>query len=112
VYRKGQFFLPHQDSEKDDAMIATLVVTLPSAHTGGELVVHHLGAATTYRGFDTRISLVAFYADCRHEVRPVTSGHRIALTYDLLLHATRPTTCPARDTPRSFEPGRSCSSGS
>jgi hypothetical protein len=86
VYEKGQFFLPHQDSEKDDAMIATLVVTLPSSHTGGELVVHHLGEATTYRGSKTRVSLVAFYADCRHEVRPVTSGHRIALTYNLLLH--------------------------
>lgn len=86
VYEKGQFFLPHQDSEKDDAMVATLVVTLPTAHTGGELVVHHLGTATTYRGLKDRLSLVAFYADCRHEVRPVTSGRRITLTYDLLLH--------------------------
>jgi 2OG-Fe(II) oxygenase superfamily len=85
VYDKGQFFLPHQDSEKDDTMIATLVVTLPSAYTGGELVVHHLGETTTYRGSKTQLSLVAFYADCRHEVRPVTSGHRISLTYNLLL---------------------------
>ena len=29
VYGKGQFFLPHQDSEKDDAMVGTLTVTLP-----------------------------------------------------------------------------------
>lgn len=86
VYEKGQFFLPHQDSEKDDAMVATLVVTLPSAHTGGELVVHHLGEATIYRGSKTRVGLVAFYADCRHEVRPVTSGHRITLTYNVFLH--------------------------
>jgi len=86
VYEEGQFFLPHQDSEKDDAMVATLVVTLPSAHTGGELVVHHLGEATRYRGLKDRISLVAFYSDCRHEVLPVTSGYRVALTYNLLLH--------------------------
>ncbi len=86
VYDTGQFFLPHQDSEKDDAMVATLVVTLPSEHTGGELVVHHLGEATAYRGLPDRVSLVAFYADCRHEVRPVTSGRRITLTYNLLLH--------------------------
>lgn len=33
VYGKGQFFLPHQDSEKDDDMVATLVLTLPSKHT-------------------------------------------------------------------------------
>jgi hypothetical protein len=34
VYGKGQFFLPHQDSEKDDAIVGTLVVSRPSAHTG------------------------------------------------------------------------------
>ncbi len=39
IYGKGQFFLPHQDSEKDDAMVGTLVVSLPSAHTGAELIV-------------------------------------------------------------------------
>jgi hypothetical protein len=49
VYGKGQFFLPHQDSEKDDAMVGTLVVSLPSAHTGGELVVGHAGESKAYR---------------------------------------------------------------
>ena len=28
VYGKGQFFLPHQDSEKDEAMAGTLVISL------------------------------------------------------------------------------------
>src|SRR5262249_47358028 len=41
VYGKGQFFLPHQDSEKDDTMIGTLVISLPSSHTGGEPVIEH-----------------------------------------------------------------------
>ena len=35
------------------------------------------------------MSLVAFYADCRHEVLKVTSGYRITLTYNLLLHGDR-----------------------
>src|SRR5258708_4836953 len=30
-YETGQFFVTHQDSEKDHSMIGTLVVTLPSA---------------------------------------------------------------------------------
>jgi hypothetical protein len=34
VYAPGQFFAPHQDSEKAEAMIGTLVVTLPSASRG------------------------------------------------------------------------------
>jgi hypothetical protein len=85
VYEPGQFFVAHQDSEKDDTMIGTLVVTLPSVHTGGELVIEHDGKVTSYRGSKIALSLVAFYADCRHEVRPVRSGYRIALTYNLLL---------------------------
>ena len=84
VYGKGQFFLPHQDSEKDDAMVGTLVVSLPSAHTGGELVVEHGGESVTYRTSKQDLSFVAFYADCRHEVKPVTSGYRVTLTFNLL----------------------------
>lgn len=85
VYEKGQFFVPHQDSEKDDAMVATLVVSLPTARTGGALIVEDCGEPKTYRGSSTAPTLVAFYADCRHEVRPVKSGHRITLTYNLLV---------------------------
>ena len=41
IYGPGQFFLPHQDSEKTDHMIGTLVVVLPSIFTGGAIVVEH-----------------------------------------------------------------------
>src|SRR5437764_13864563 len=84
VYGKGQFFLPHQDSEKDDAMVGTLVVSLPSAHTGGELVVEHGGESVAYRTSKEELSFVAFYADCRHQVKPVRSGYRVTLTLNLL----------------------------
>ena len=84
IYGKGQFFLPHQDSEKDDAMVGTLVVSLPSAHAGGELIVEHSGESVTYRTSKQDLSFVAFYADCRHEVKPVTSGYRVTLTFNLL----------------------------
>ena len=67
VYGKGQFFLPHQDSEKDDTMIGTLVVSLPSSHTGGELVIEHNNETVAYRASADEVSVAAFYADCRHE---------------------------------------------
>jgi hypothetical protein len=85
IYGKGQFFLPHQDSEKDDAMVGTLVVSLPSAHTGGELIIDHAGESTTYRASKEELTLVAFYADCRHQVTPVKSGYRATLTFNLLV---------------------------
>lgn len=85
VYETGQFFLAHQDSEKHDEMIATLVVSLPTTGTGGALVVQDDGNVRTYRGSKDAPSLVAFYADSLHEVRPVTSGHRVSITYNLLV---------------------------
>jgi hypothetical protein len=90
VYGKGQFFLPHQDSEKDDAMVGTLVVSLPSAHTGGELIIDHAGESTTYRASKEELTFVAFYADCRHQVTPVRSGYRVTLTFNLLTDTETP----------------------
>ncbi|MEO6773229.1 MAG: 2OG-Fe(II) oxygenase [Kofleriaceae bacterium] len=85
VYEPGQFFAPHQDSEKADGMIGSLVVLLPSDTKGGALVIEHHDERVSYRGSPNQLVLVAFYADCRHEVRPVTSGYRAALTFNLFL---------------------------
>ncbi|MGW4718817.1 2OG-Fe(II) oxygenase [Nocardia sp. NPDC004260] len=84
VYEPGQFFRRHQDSEKADGMIGTLVVTLPSAFTGGELVIEQQGTKVTDQGSPQELSFVAFYGDCEHEVLPVTDGFRITLTYNLV----------------------------
>jgi hypothetical protein len=88
VYGPGQFFRTHKDSEKSDDMVATLVVTLPSSFRGGSLVIEHRGETVTSRGSKSRLSFVAFYADCPHEVRPVTKGYRVSLTYNLVLEGT------------------------
>ncbi|MFM8983568.1 MAG: 2OG-Fe(II) oxygenase, partial [Spartobacteria bacterium] len=91
VYDEGGFFLPHRDTEKAGGMFGTLVVSMPSAHEGGELIVRHAGreAGVDLRGTDPgEVGFAAFYADCEHEVRPVTAGHRVCLIYNLIL-ATR-----------------------
>ncbi len=96
VYGPGQFFVSHQDSEKADDMVATLVVTLPGAFKGGSLLIRHGGETVTYRSTKRTLSFVAFYADCRHEIRPVRSGHRVVLTYNLLLRG-EPDVCASSD---------------
>jgi hypothetical protein len=83
VYAPGQFFVPHQDSEKADDMIGTLVVSLPSQFSGGAMVLEHHDEKMHIGGSNSRLTFVAFHADCRHEVRPVREGHRIVLTYNL-----------------------------
>lgn len=93
VYERGQFFVAHQDSVTDDDMLATLVVMLPSAHTGGELVVHDVHGEESYAGSRTEATCVAFYADRLHEVKPVRTGYRITLTFNLLVEGST-TPCP------------------
>jgi hypothetical protein len=95
VYEKGSFFLPHRDGEKLDRMVATLVIVLPSAHEGGELVIRHDGQEVVipFGGQENQfhIQYAAFYADCEHEVRRVKSGFRLALTYNLTLARSKKT---------------------
>lgn len=88
VYETGGFFLPHRDTEKAPGMLGTLIVVLPSAHEGGELIVRHDGRERTLdlRNLDPgELRYAAFYADCEHEVRPVSAGHRICLVYNLVM---------------------------
>ena len=87
VYDTGGFFLTHRDTEKADGMFGTLVVVLPSAHRGGELVIRHAGREVTVEmsGAEfSEVSFAAFYADCEHEVRPITQGNRVCLVYNLI----------------------------
>jgi hypothetical protein len=88
IYEKGDFFLPHKDSEKEKGMFGTLVIGLPSKHTGGELVVRFEGKEEVVdfsaASGDYKISYAAFYADCDHEIKPLTSGYRICLVYNLV----------------------------
>ena len=35
------------------------------------------------------LSYAAFYADCQHEVRPLKSGYRLCLTYNVTLAQSR-----------------------
>ncbi len=88
IYEKGDFFLPHKDSEKEKGMFGTLIVGLPSKHTGGKLLVRFDGreekvdfakAASSYK-----IPYTAFFADCEHEIKPITSGYRVCLVYNLV----------------------------
>jgi hypothetical protein len=77
IYGPGEFFKAHQD---------TLVVLLPSKFSGGTLRVDRQGKQIEFRRTAkaaTQLEILAFYADCHHEIRPVTSGHRVALVYRL-----------------------------
>jgi len=86
VYDAGSFFVDHRDTEKVPGMFATMLLVLPSTHGGGELVVKHAGrevALDLHPEDPSEIGFAGFYADCVHEVRPVTTGFRLTLVYNL-----------------------------
>lgn len=60
---------------------------LPSLYTGGELLVRHQDRQVQldlHCPEPSDAAFAAFYADCVHEVRPITSGCRLTLIYNLL----------------------------
>lgn len=88
VYGPGQFFKPHQDTEKHHGMVGTLVLVWPSAHIGGELRVRLRDETASFASQHLQADTLrwfAFYADCQHEVQPVSEGWRIVLTFDLVV---------------------------
>ena len=88
VYERGGFFSQHRDTEKVDGMIATLVVALPTAGTGGDLVIRHLGREVTVNlNVDEpgELAYAAFYADCVHHTQPVDQGHRVSLVFNVIM---------------------------
>ncbi|TFK65147.1 hypothetical protein BDN72DRAFT_801506 [Pluteus cervinus] len=87
LYETGSHFLPHQDTPKLEGMFATIIVLLPSYYTGGEVHVSH---STDSKALSLppnsffQTSVLAWYADVTHSVKPVESGYRLALLYNLI----------------------------
>ncbi|KAF4617001.1 hypothetical protein D9613_008504 [Agrocybe pediades] len=87
LYEKGSHFLPHQDTQKANGMFATVIILLPSAYTGGQVIVSHSSTTKTIDFSANSLlstALLAWYTDVKHEVKPVTSGYRFALSYNLI----------------------------
>jgi len=93
VYDAGSFFVVHRDTEKAPGMFATLVLVLPCDYQGGELLIRHKGQEARldlHPAEPSVATFAAFYADCRHEVLPITAGYRLTLIYNLLREGAGP----------------------
>ncbi len=88
IYEPGGFFKRHKDTEKMPGMFGSLIIGLPSKYEGGELVIEFNGKRQkidfNQMGDTYHLPYVSFFADCDHEVKPVTSGYRICLVYNLV----------------------------
>lgn len=82
-------------TEKADGMFATVIVVLPSEFTGGDAHLSHGTLSTVYNssnGSGYQTTVMAWYTDVTHEIKPITSGYRLALSYNLIhtTHSLRP----------------------
>ena len=89
-YSSGGLFRPHQDTPRGENHIGTLVIALPSPFEGGQLILRH-GSFEHVVDWSTPgridhpdgLHWVFFYSDIEHEVRPVTSGYRLTVSYNI-----------------------------
>ncbi|KAH9987091.1 hypothetical protein BJV77DRAFT_1145484 [Russula vinacea] len=97
VYDKGSFFKPHVDTPRSKNMFGSLVIVFPTPHEGGALHLRHRGQEWIFDSGQVlaakdkpSIGYAAFFSDIEHEVAPVTSGHRVTLTYNLYFENDEP----------------------
>ncbi|GMF47475.1 unnamed protein product [Phytophthora fragariaefolia] len=108
VYGEGEHFVKHQDTEKEDGMIATLMIQLRSSHEGGDLVVYRGGEVRHRHDFGKadgtsacRPHYAVHYADAEHAVEKVTKGYRLVSVYSICLPPTMRHLEKAHDKPLS-----------
>ena len=68
-------------------MFASLIIVLPSKFEGGEVHVSHGNNKDVFNispSSEFTTSALAWYTDVIHEVKPVTSGYRLAVAYNLV----------------------------
>lgn len=64
-------------------MFGTLVLSLPSYHQGGDVILRHAGRKMVYDSSTDSVSWATWYSYMRHEIRPVEKGTRWVLTFNL-----------------------------
>ncbi|KAK0227405.1 hypothetical protein EDD85DRAFT_853663, partial [Armillaria nabsnona] len=89
LYQEGSHFARHQDTARTPGMFATIIIILPSHYEGGEVEVSHAGSSqplTCNFALQSQSSttILAWYTDVHHKIKWVTSGYRLALTYNVI----------------------------
>ena len=68
-------------------MFATMIIVLPSEFTGGAAHLSHGRMSSIVdcsQGSMTQTTIPSWYTDVTHEIKPITSGYRLALSFNLM----------------------------
>ena len=69
-----------------DGTFATMIILLPSQYTGGKVYLTHASEtqAVDFSASPAHLAVLAWYTDVIPEVKPVISGYRFALSYNII----------------------------
>ncbi|KAI6037024.1 hypothetical protein PISMIDRAFT_624009 [Pisolithus microcarpus 441] len=111
VYDKGLFLKAYKDTPWSETMFGSLVIIFPTLHEGGEFILHDkehewevdLAESNSESSQQPCVSYVAFFSDVELEVRMVTFGYRVTLTYNLYFAPAGIMPCPTISTLAPYE---------
>jgi len=94
VYPEGGFFKAHKDTPVKANLLGSLVVCLPQTFEGGELIVTSPQGDAEILDWAKKstqsVQWAAFFADCTHEISPVSQGVRVTLHYHVFAEYGEP----------------------
>ncbi|KAK4224540.1 hypothetical protein QBC38DRAFT_458227 [Podospora fimiseda] len=83
IYGKDGVPKPHIEDRDVPRKFATLVLTLPSDHRGGDVKLTYGNRKVTFDSSRYDQSYACLYSDVNHAATPITSGFRCVIVYDL-----------------------------
>jgi hypothetical protein len=86
LFEKGGYIKHMSDLEEDSSVFGTMIIQLPCAYTGGNIVVKHnnrLHSIDISRNAKCQPYVVTYYTKCQHLITEVTTGCRLCLIYKL-----------------------------
>ena len=114
MYKKGDMFTVHKDAKHHPRQIGSCIVFLPSQFEGGELVIYddnnnscsigskqnelemkkndncvsyecQYKSLSDFKESGNVLEYVIFHSDMKHEIKPVVTGTRLAMTFDICI---------------------------
>eukprot|EP01083_Nonionella_stella_P019144 53222_1 len=90
LYEKHSFFKAHVDTPLTANHFGTLIVSLPTQNTyeGGDFLLTFNDEQIKWNpnsSHGNQSEFIAFYSDVQHEIKPVISGHRVVITFNILI---------------------------
>ncbi|KAI4287667.1 MAG: hypothetical protein L6R35_003073 [Caloplaca aegaea] len=89
LYQEGAMFKPHQDTEKVSGMFGTLIICLPSEHTGGAVCLRHRSKSERFDSSGNS-AFGASYLTWFVPIEPIQTGYRWVLAYNLINRSPGP----------------------